>query len=120
MDQPGEKEYRIFHRLNCKSKNAIYLGMCTRCSNKPYVGKCEEQGINRRINTHRSDAKKADSIPVDKHFLQPGHDFDQDFRLIVIEKIDNSNMTKEQIRKTLLRREDFWITKLKTLQPNGF
>ena len=94
--------------------------MCTKCNNKLYVGKCEEQAINRRLNTHRSDAKKVDSIPVDKHFLEPGHDFDRDFRLIIIEQIGSKNMTKEQIRETLLRREDFWMLKLKTLQPTGF
>ena len=76
--------------------------------------------MNRRINTHRSDAKKPDSIPVDKHFLEPGHDFNRDFKLIIIEAIGNPNMTKEQTRETLLRREDFWIKKLGTLEPHGF
>ena len=119
-NRAGDKVYKIFHRVNCKSKNAIYLGFCEKCNHKPYVGKVESQGTNKRINKHRSDAKKPDSIPVDKHFLLPDHDFDRDFKLIIIEAVGNPNMTKEQTRETLLRREDFWIKKLKTLEPNGF
>ena len=119
-NRTGEKVYKIFHRLNCKSKNVIYLGYCKKCNNKQYIGKCETQGMNKRLNTHRSDAKKSDSIPVDKHFLLPNHNFDRDFKLILIESIGNANMTKEQIRETLLKREDFWIRKLGTLEPHGF
>ena len=52
--------------------------------------------------------------------MEPGHDFDRDFKLIVIEEIEDKNMTKEQVRETLLRREDFWVLKLKTLEPRGF
>ena len=80
----------------------------------------ETQGANKRINKHRNDAKRADSIGIDKHFLEPGHNFDRDFRMIVIEEISSRNMTKEQTRQTLLRREDFWIKQLETLEPNGF
>ena len=61
-----------------------------------------------------------DSIGIDNHFLEPGHQFDRDFRMIVIEEISQRNMTKEQTRLTLLRREDFWIKQLNTLEPNGF
>ena len=68
---------------------------------------------------YKNDAKREDSIGIDRHFLLPGHDFDRDFRLIVIE-ISNKNLTKEQTRMALLRREDFWIKKLETLEPNGY
>ena len=40
--------------------------------------------------------------------------------MIVIEEISNQNMTREKIRQTLLKREDFWIVKLQTLEPHGF
>ena len=120
QNRAGNREFQIYHRVNCKSKNVIYLGKCIRCNDKPYVGKCEGQAMNKRTNKHRADAKKADSIPVDKHFLLPGHDFNRDFKLVIIEAVEGRNMTKEQIRETLLRREDFWIQKLGTLEPNGF
>ena len=119
-NQAGDKRFDIRHRVGCKTKNAIYLGFCMKCNRKQYVGKVEIQGTNKRINKHRNDAKKRDSIPIDKHFLEPGHKFDDDFKLIVIEEIEDRNMTKDQIRHTLLKREDFWIRKLNTLEPHGF
>ena len=119
-NQAGDKRFDIRHRVGCKTKNAIYLGFCMKCNRKQYVGKVETQGTNKRINKHRNDAKKRDSIPIDKHFLEPGHKFDDDFKLIVIEEIEDRNMTKDQIRHTLLKREDFWIRKLNTLEPHGF
>ena len=71
--------------------------------------------MHKRMNKHRNDAKKMDSIPVDRHFLLPCNNFDQDFKLTIIELVGNPNMTKEQIRELLLRREDFWTLKLDTL-----
>ena len=119
-NQTGDKRFNIYHRVNCKTRNAIYLGFCIKCNKKQYVGKVESQGTNRIINKYRNDSKKNDSIPVDKHFLEPGHDFDRDFKLIVIEEIGSRNLTKEQTKNRLQKREDFWIQKLKTLEPHGF
>jgi hypothetical protein len=119
-DITGQKKYEIRHRTNCRSKNAIYLGWCNKCNNKQYVGKLEEQGANKRINKHRNDVKRADGISIDRHFDQPDHDFDRDFQMIVIEQITKKNLTKEQIRSILLKREDFWTLKLNTLSPNGY
>ena len=96
------------------------MAFCIKCNHRQYVGKVEKQGTNKRINKHRNDSKRNDSIAIDAHFREPGHDFDRDFRLIVIEEIEDKNMTKEQVRETLLRREDFWVLKLKTLEPRGF
>ena len=83
------------------------------------MGKIESQKAHKRINKHRNDSKKEGTIAIDQHFREPGHTFD-DFRMIVIEEITDQNLTKEQIQHTLLQREDFWITKLQTLEPNGF
>ena len=33
--------YEIRHKLNCKSKNIIYLGYCLKCARHQYVGKSE-------------------------------------------------------------------------------
>ena len=120
QNRTSKRQYKIFHNVSCESKNVIYLVYCKLCNNKPYVGKCEEQMIHTRITKHRFDAKNPKSIPVDRHFLSPGHKLDRDFKLIIIEEISNPNMSKEKIRVTLMRREDFWILKLDTLQPNGF
>ena len=87
---------------------------------RQYVGKVEAQKAHRRINKHRNDAKKDNSISIDQHFREENHNFDRDFRIIMIEEISDKNMTREQVRKTLLKREDFWIKKLDTLEPKGF
>lgn len=120
QSKASSKEYQIFHHLNCKSKDVIYLVECRQCNNKPYIGKCERQMISNRITKHRHDAKDPNSIQVDRHFLLPGHNFDRDFKLTIIEGINNKNMTREKIRNTLEHREDFWILKLGTLHPYGF
>ena len=57
---------------------------------------------------------------MDKHFDLPGHVFNRDFRIVIIEEITKKNLTNEQMRNLLLHREDFWILKLGTLHPGGF
>jgi hypothetical protein len=114
------KKYYIYHKLNCKSTNVIYLIECILCNHKPYVGKSEPPS-NLRTNNHRTDSKKPNSIPVDQHFATAGHDFYKHAKITLIEKIENTtNMTKEEITYTLEKREDFWMIKLNTLNPDGF
>ena len=91
-----------------------------KCNKEQYVGKVEVQGTNKRVNKHRNDVHRADSLSVDRHFADNEHDFNRDFRIIVIEEITNKHLTKEQTRNLLLLREDFWIKKLGTLEPAGF
>ena len=114
------KRFDMRHRTSCKSKNAIYLGMCLKCNQQQYVGKVEKQKMNKRVNKHRNDVKRPDAITIDKHFNDPEHDFNRDFRVIVIEEITKRDLSDEQMRNLLLRREDFWICKLGTLHPEGF
>ena len=111
--------FSIFDHLNCKSSYLIYLLECTKCNNKPYVGKCETPG-NERINTHRHDAKSFDSIPVDAHFMEPGHNFNIHAKFTFIEKVRKNNISKFEMTRLLKQREDFWMLKLQTLKPNGF
>ena len=44
----------------------------------------------------------------------------RDFRVIVIEEITRKNLTRDQMCNLLHHREDFWITKLKIVEPNSF
>ena len=76
--------------------------------------------MNRRVNKHRNDVRRPDGISIDKHFDDPEHDFNRDFRVIVIEEITKKDLSDEQMRDLLLHREDFWIRKLGTLHPEGF
>ena len=115
------KKYYIRHNLNCRSAKVIYLIECTLCNNKPYVGKSEPPS-NLRTNNHRNDAKKADSILVDKHFFEnKDHDFEKHAKITLIEQLRNTDhMTQEEITYNLEKRENFWMMKLNTLQPDGF
>ena len=112
------KVYQIYHRVNCKDRNIIYLLECIKCNHRAYVGKSEPQ-MNLRINGHRSDVDK-DKLAVDTHFAQPGHNFERDARFTIIEKIKKANLPQEELTNLLLRREDFWMKKLQTIEPNGF
>ena len=47
------------------------------------------------------------------------HNFQRDAKFTIIEQIKNLNKEKQDKRKILENKEDFWILKLKTLQPNG-
>ena len=110
--------FDIKHKLNCHSRNVIYLGFCNICKNSQYVGKSEPPA-NLRINTHRFDVKSPKGGRFDKHFNQPGHDYNKNARYILIEQVKQSKMSKKTIRQLLEEREDYWMTKLKTVVPNG-
>ena len=65
--------FTIFHNINCKSTFLIYLLEFNIC-NIQYVGK-NETTFNIRLNNHRKDVKNSNTLPADKHFTLPGHDF---------------------------------------------
>ena len=118
MNRKTGKQFKLYHNVNCKSINVIYLIECTLCHFKPYVGKCET-GFNLRLNNHRTHAKSDKSILVDKHFTSTDHDFTKHAKITIIEKLIK-NMSKQLTTATLENREDFWIQKLNTLVPLGF
>ena len=118
-DKTKKHRFEIRQKTGCKSKDAIYLAWCDKCNDRQYVGKVEAQKAHKRLNKHRNDSKKVGTISIDQHFREENHSF-KDFRIIIIEEIADQNMTREQVRHTLLTREDFWIKKLQTLEPNGF
>ena len=78
------KVYDIYHNVNCKLSNLIYLMECTLCEKKQYVGKCE-WSFNRRINSHRNDVWRVDGPPCDKHFQLPNHYFNKHAKFTIIE-----------------------------------
>ena len=116
-DQTGET-LDIRHLLTCKSTNCIYLGYCLKCPKHQYVGKSEPPA-HLRFNTHRHDVNSPTGLAFDRHFDQPGHNFDHDARFILIEQITNRTLSKEETRKLLEQREDFWMQRLQTLAPKG-
>ena len=86
-----------------------------------YVGKTTKP-FHKRLKKHRWDTENfaPDSIPACRHFSVGRQNFLNDAKFKVIEKITNRSKTPEEKNKILLRRENFWITELKTLKPKGF
>ena len=115
-DNTGET-LEIRHDLNCRSKNTIYLGHCVLCPAKQYVGKSEPPA-NLRINTHRDNVNRPNGIAFDKHFLLPGHNFNDHARFTLIEQL-KVNKSPLENRRRLEQREDYWMLRLKTLAPYG-
>ena len=110
--------YNIYHKTNCKSRNIINLLECTTCALQ-YVGK-SEWPFNLRLNNYRHRIKSTDFdklLPVEQHFRLQGHDFSANAKFTIIEKIENAPI--EKISSIIETHEDRWITRLKTLYPNG-
>ena len=112
------EEFKIYHRVTCKSKFIIYLLECIKC-NIQYVGK-REWPMNIRLNKHRNDVFREDAIIVCQHFKQISHNFNEHAKITIIEQLKHQNKSLTQMRSILEEREDFWIKKLKTLHPYGF
>ena len=98
--------FDIKHKLNCHSRNVIYLGFCNICKNSQYVGKSEPPA-NLRINTHRFDVKSPKGGRFDKHFNLPGHDYNRNDRYILIEQVKQNEMSKKTIQQFLEERDDY-------------
>ena len=76
--------------------------------------------MNIRINKHRYDINKPDSLDVCQHFSNTGHCFDSHARFTIIEELKQKNKSKQIMRKVLEQHEDAWVVKLRTLHPDGF
>ena len=110
MSQQTKQEFNIFFKLNRKSEYVIYLMECI-LSKMQYVGKAET-AFNLRLNNHRKDTKKSNSILACKHFQGQGHNFNIYAKFIIIDKLVNLHRSKEALREMLVIRENFWIQKL--------
>ena len=75
--------------------------------------------MNIQLNNHRNDVRTEDAIPAINHFSQSDHHFNNHAKFTISEQIKDLNKSKEEIRGILEDMEDFWILKLKTLQPHG-
>ena len=115
--------YQIRDKVDCKSKNLIYLIDCEKCKDTQYVGETS-QTLQRRFHGHRSNIKnfKQSNINnnsqyknetlVARHFQKQDHDISH-MKVTVIEQIrkDDTKLRKQ--------RERFWRHKLKTNYPEG-
>ena len=115
-----DKVFDTFHTVNCQSTFVIYIIECQICRLQ-YVGK-SETAFNLCLNNHRNHIKRGiNSCELSEHFLHNSrsHDFSKDVTITIIEQVKRSNMTIEQKKEILRRKEIFWQCRLNTLQPNG-
>ena len=83
MSQQTKRTFNIFFNLNCKSEYVIYLMECILCKMQD-VGKAET-AFNLRLNNHRKDTKKLNSILACKRFQEKGHNFNKLVKVIIID-----------------------------------
>ena len=112
-------------KLDCKSKNIVYLITCKICAAQ-YVGETvREFGV--RMREHWDKIRKCDkSQIVYSHFQSDERHkscrIEDMLHFQIIEKIkteDIANQDDGLIRKRRLEREMFWIAKLRTAYPLG-
>ena len=62
-----------------------------------------------RLNNHRNDGNKQNSLQADQHFRLPRHSFIKHAKFTLIEQLSDTNIGKELLKHKLKKREDFWI-----------
>ena len=107
------KYYTIKQKLDCKSKNVIYLASCNKCKLQ-YVGSTRNE-FKVRFRNHKSAMltnKKTCELAI--HFNSIQHNL-SDVSFIVLESLNNL----ENIERDLLNREAYWCHQLFTFHPHG-
>ena len=115
------KVYKVRQRINCETKNVIYLVTCNQHGTQG-VGYTTD--MKKRISNYRNHHKsKTNFCGITEHFLEPGHDFEKDFDFKSIVKImnipSNSNERPKVIRERLEEFELYWQDVLRTVEPQG-
>ena len=78
---------------------------CKKCKLK-YVGTAETD-LNLRINNHRNNVLKLNAVSADRHFAQRNLDSNTDTKFTIIEKFQNTKLSKENDTELLKKRENF-------------
>ena len=111
-DKTGQIYY-IRHNLNCHSSNIIYLGHC--CPETQYIGKSEPTA-HLHFNTHRYYTSTKGLF--DKHFNLPGHSFNENACVTIIDQVRIANNNKE-VTQLLKDRKDIWMCKQHLIQADS-
>ena len=106
-----QEQFQLRGNFNCDTKNIIYLISCKKCHGAQYVGQ-SQNSLRERFYLHRSHIGKNKGTPLTMHFNEHDHSLD-DMKCMIIEKVFGESQDQR------LRRESFWIAKLKTLIPHG-
>ena len=105
------ESFQIRLRLTCQSSNIVYLLYCDTCQQSQYVGETKNT-LKTRFYQHRSNINKNTGTLVTKRFNQTDHSI-HNVKCVAVEKAHSDK------RENRLRREAFWIQKLKTMAPCG-
>ena len=85
-----------------------------------YATSNTQVNLKLRLNNHRKDVNKRNSLQANQQFRLPGDNFNKYAKFPLIEQLTDINIDKELLKYRLKMCEDFWIIKLKTLQPHEF
>ena len=112
--------YPILSKLNCSSRNIIYLVTCTLCDSQ-YVGQTQNS-LRERWARHKHDVLQMDSTNALVKHLQRWHTYSrtyrQEFVVCPIEKIPD-HTSQHHTKNIRLSRERYWIDELRTFHPYG-
>ena len=100
------KTFKIYHKVNCKSN-----------CNIPYVGN-SETSFNIGLNNPKKHFKNPNAILACKHFNRYDHDFNNQWKFIIIENLRNmSTKSTETLKERLKQWENLWIMEPENLAP---
>ena len=102
----GESQWKINKRVNCESRNLIYMIECSKCKDR-YIGETK-RSLKERLSDHRGYVTKGNlETATGRHFNKPGHDL-SNLKIVIIEKqkTEDDNYRKE--------REKYFINKFNT------
>nr|XP_008123603.1 PREDICTED: uncharacterized protein LOC103282659 [Anolis carolinensis] len=100
--------------MTCSSENVIYVIRCP--CDLLYIG-MTSRSLKIRIQEHHSKIKRGSlDSTLYTHFQQKSHPYNS-FKFLALEKVCAAGYT--DIKTSLLRREAFWIYKLRTITPHG-
>lgn len=110
--------YTVNHRLDCNSRNVVYLISCKVCGLQ-YVGSTTTK-FRLRFNNHKSRlrahskmsaANKDRDDTIYKHFHSDGHHGLQDVEIHLIDKVNS--------KEDLIAKEGQWAYRLRSVRPEG-
>ena len=118
------KRFKIRQKINCTSKNLIYMVRCKRC-NLQGVG--HTTNFKKRISNYFSHIKQnTRDCEISCHFIDNHKDTwienyarNEEFEIIAIAKLENPPRSKKALEQRLIEFEGYWQAQLGTIHPKG-
>ncbi len=115
FDSKYSTSFTITGRLDCNSKNIVYLIECKKCEEQ-YVGETSKT-LRARLTDHLSDIRRYCDTSVAEHFNQFDHDMTDLQITPILQMPDEGSKSSNSVARR--KQESFFINKLNTLYPNG-